>query len=102
MVDTVLASIRAVRDRGVTIAIVEQSPDLLARLVDEVVFVAGGRTSKPLGSAVLKDADILASVLAQGILPDSASAGSGPQAPAPSPQEKVPSEQRRQPGMETR
>jgi branched-chain amino acid transport system ATP-binding protein len=69
MVDTVLASIRAVRDRGVTIVIVEQSPDLLAKLVDEVVFVAGGRTSAPMPPTVLNDPDILAPVLTQGVLP---------------------------------
>ncbi len=102
MVDTVLASIKAVRDRGVTIVMVEQSPDLLARLVDEVVFVAGGRTSKPLGSAVLEDSDILASVLAQGILPDSDGKDSGTQAPTASLQNKVPADQRRQPGMDIR
>jgi branched-chain amino acid transport system ATP-binding protein len=71
MVETVLASIRAVRERGVTIVIVEQSPDLLAKLVDEVVLVAGGQTVGPMPPAVLRDADVLSAVLAQGVLPES-------------------------------
>jgi len=87
MVDTVLASIRAVRDRGVTIVIVEQSPDLLAKLVDEVVFVAGGRTSAPMRPTVLNDPDILAPVLTQGVLP-AAALDAEPQA--------VPSDNRRE------
>ncbi len=99
MVETVLASIRAVRERGVTIVVVEQSPDLLAKLVDEVVLVAGGRTSGPLPPDVLSDAGVLTAVLAQGVLPDSAD---GTEAVTSGVQEKVPGDQGRQPGMESR
>ena len=88
MVDTVLESIRTVRDRGVTIVIVEQSPDLLAKLVDEVVFVAGGRTSAPMRPTALNDPDVLAPVLTQGVLP--AVAQDSPL------QETVPSDQRKE------
>ena len=88
LVDTVLASIRAVRERGVTIVIVEQSPDLLAKLVDEVVFVAGGRASAPMRPTVLNDPDVLAPLLTQGVLP--AVAQDSPV------QETVPSDHRRE------
>lgn len=74
MVDTVLDSIRVVRERGVTIVIVEQSPDLLARLVDQVTFVAGGRVSPSMPSTTLSDSALLTSVLAHGILPASSAA----------------------------
>jgi branched-chain amino acid transport system ATP-binding protein len=98
MVETVLASIRAVQERGVTIVIVEQSPDLLAKLVNEVVLVAGGRTVGPLPPAVLTDTDVLTAVLAQGVLPESAGAA----ADTRSAQETVLGDQGRQPEMEHR
>lgn len=69
LVDTVLDSVRDVSGRGVTIVIVEQSPALLARLVDEVYFVASGHVSPAMPASVLQDADLVGMVLAQGVLP---------------------------------
>lgn len=69
LVDTVIDSVRDVSERGVTIVIVEQSPSLLIRLVDEVHFVASGRVSDGMPVRVLEDADVVGKVLAQGVLP---------------------------------
>lgn len=69
LVDTVIDSVRDVSRRGVTIVIVEQSPALLARLVDEVHFVASGRVSEGMPVKVLEDADVVGMVLVQGVLP---------------------------------
>jgi branched-chain amino acid transport system ATP-binding protein len=68
MVDLVIESIRAIRDRNVTILLVEQVPDLLRRVCDEVLFVAGGRVSAPANPAVLTPA-LMQELLTEGKIP---------------------------------
>jgi branched-chain amino acid transport system ATP-binding protein len=68
MVDLVIESIRAIRDRNVTILLVEQVPDLLRRVCDEVLFVAGGRVSAPANPAVLTP-DLMQELLTEGKIP---------------------------------
>jgi branched-chain amino acid transport system ATP-binding protein len=68
MVDLVIESIRAIRDRNVTILLVEQVPDLLRRVCDEVLFVAGGRVSAPANPAVLTPA-LMQELLTAGKIP---------------------------------
>jgi branched-chain amino acid transport system ATP-binding protein len=68
MVDLVIDSVRAIRDRNVTILLVEQVPDLLRRVCDEVLFVAGGRVSAPANPAVLTP-DLMRELLTEGKIP---------------------------------
>jgi branched-chain amino acid transport system ATP-binding protein len=68
MVDLVIERIRAIRDRNVTILLVEQVPDLLRRVCDEVLFVAGGRVSAPANPAVLTPA-LMQELLTEGKIP---------------------------------
>jgi branched-chain amino acid transport system ATP-binding protein len=68
MVDLVIDSVRAIRDRNVTIVLVEQVPDLLRRVCDEVLFVAGGRVSAPARPAVLTP-DLMRELLTEGKIP---------------------------------
>jgi lipooligosaccharide transport system ATP-binding protein len=68
MVDLVIESIRAIRDRNVTILLVEQVPDLHRRVCDEVLFVAGGRVSAPANPAVLTPA-LMQELLTEGKIP---------------------------------
>jgi branched-chain amino acid transport system ATP-binding protein len=68
MIDLVIESVRAIRDRGVTIVLVEQVPDLLRRVCDEVLFVAGGQVSAPADPAAL-DPVLLRQLLTEGRFP---------------------------------
>jgi ABC-type branched-subunit amino acid transport system ATPase component/ABC-type branched-subunit amino acid transport system permease subunit len=69
-VEDVFTTIHGISRSGVTTIVVEQVPGLLGNVADTIAFMAGGKLSRQHPLEALNDAQAIARLLAEGVIPE--------------------------------